>query len=385
MECPAAAAWELPPPALLAVDLMVTAIRAAALPTVPVAKAVEAALACGSRISWVCPARMAGSAAVGAVAPAMQVLVETAASAAVGAAVRRLVAAVRVDGGGGGGSEGIGGGGLGAGAALFNRGGTAVLVDCTFDSNTSQGGTSTGTVSGTNGQGLGVIFNLDGGVAVSNPTYTGNTVSSGDPLEENNPQAPPAIPGASSSGFTLAQAELNLISGGSVQLGRFDNSPIEFAAAISRGAGIGNLIFTGAPTFDSNTDGADFTTVGSNPLAAFGSVNPGGVDTVGELTVEGGMTLGSNVALTIDVSTAGTRGTDYDAITTTSSTIFGTGVTLSFNAINRYTPSEGDQFTIIQRADIVSGGGTFDGLANGATVSSDFMGSGRCATMAMRT
>jgi hypothetical protein len=81
-------------------------------------------------------------------------------------------------GGGNGGPNGFGGGGAGLGGALFNMDGQAILTNCTFTTNTAQGGNGGASAGGGSGYG-GAIFNLDGNLNLTFCTLAGNTVAVG--------------------------------------------------------------------------------------------------------------------------------------------------------------------------------------------------------------
>ena len=61
------------------------------------------------------------------------------------------------------------------GGAIFNRGGTVDVSNCTFTGNTATGGSGN-----QNGQGLGgAVFNYNGTSSIINCTFSGNTANDG--------------------------------------------------------------------------------------------------------------------------------------------------------------------------------------------------------------
>ena len=191
---------------------------------------------------------------------------------------------------------------------------------------------------------------------------------------------------------------------------------ISGAIADSReGGGVGSLIKTGSGTLTlsgANTyTGA--TTVSTGTLLVNGSLANGAATT--DVTVASGATLGgtgtinggtsvsgklapgnspgilnnvgnfafannSTFEVEIGGTTAGNAVTNHDQLNVTGTVTIGSTVTLSTLGFNGFVPVAGNTFTIIKNdgTDLISG--TFNGLAEGATIS-NFLGSGLNATI----
>jgi autotransporter-associated beta strand protein len=120
--------------------------------------------------------------------------------------------------------------------------------------------------------------------------------------------------------------------------------------------------------------GADSTqgkALGSVTVQSGGTLSPGGSGgtnstadlTTGNLTVASGGTL----AATVGGTTAGATSSGYDQVAVTG-TVDITGATLSVNVVGGFIPVAGDVFTIVANDSNDAITGTFNGLAEGATV-----------------
>lgn len=109
----------------------------------------------------------------------------------------------------------------------------------------------------------------------------------------------------------------------------------------------------------------------SGSVEVSGTVAPGA--SPGTLTIDGGLTFDS--ASTLEIEIGGTTpGTGHDQVAVTRTVTLGSA-TLGLRAYDGYVPSAGDLYVIIDNDDTDAVSGTFDGLAEGATIS-DFLGSG---------
>ena len=211
--------------------------------------------------------------------------------------------------------------------------------------------------------------------------------------------------GASGNGLSMAATTLatDTSTGGGAQYLVADD-PVAWNTS-SAGAGTvylsgGTFLIADGETVTAGTvDVASGVTLGgdgtiSGVVSSDGTVAPGmtaavpappvalpvggiGVLTVGNTTFENNSTFDVQIGGT----TPGTGAGFHDQLDVNGTVAIGTGVTLSLSAFGGYAPAGGETFTIIDNdlADAVSG--TFNGLAEGATVSSDFLGSGLRATI----
>ncbi|WP_197451697.1 Calx-beta domain-containing protein [Rosistilla oblonga] len=177
----------------------------------------------------------------------------------------------------------------------------------------------------------------------------------------------------------LTDAELDLISTPRLIVGDASSGDVTINAAIdlTGNAQLLEIHSDGAIT-DTNTAGADLTV---ETLRLFGNLQPGA--SVGIFSADGDMLLADNSSFTVDLdgSGAGNGSGFHDQIDATGSVDIGTGVALNVAGMIGYTPVGNQRYTIIQRT---GGSGTFDGLPEGATISSDFLGSGRPAWITYR-
>ena len=95
--------------------------------------------------------------------------------------------------GGGAGAAWVGGGGAGLGGAIFNDGGTLILLSSTFADNSANGGNGTVGTGATGGGGSGfggAVFNHLGTLQITNPTFNNNIVVAGTGSVNGNAEAP---------------------------------------------------------------------------------------------------------------------------------------------------------------------------------------------------
>jgi autotransporter-associated beta strand protein len=134
--------------------------------------------------------------------------------------------------------------------------------------------------------------------------------------------------------------------------------------SVGSGTGTGAVAVTSGATLGGTGTIAGALTV-SGVAGTPGILSPGGVSSPGTLTVANNVTLGSNTQLSVRLSGA-TDGT-YDRLNTTGNVIL-TGSTLTASVIGGYTPTFGDKLFIIVNSGSGTTTGTFNGLAEGATV-----------------
>ncbi|MBC8873188.1 MAG: VCBS repeat-containing protein, partial [Planctomycetes bacterium] len=177
------------------------------------------------------------------------------------------------------------------------------------------------------------------------------------------------------------------ISGGAGTLQINTNAPQNGFSSITIGdtaAGTGDVDINTATFLDPVTisggvihdhAGTDITA----PTVTFdGNVSPG--QSPGILSISGDFVFAGNDTFTVEIggTTPGETDSNHDQLSATGSVTIGSNVTLTTSAWNGFTPSPGNSFTIIERT---GGSGTFAGLGEGATVSTDFLGSGLDATI----
>src|SRR5690606_40662577 len=93
-----------------------------------------------------------------------------------------------------------------------------------------------------------------------------------------------------------------------------------------------------------------------------GTLSPG--NTVGILTVNGGIQLNSGAALAVDINGA-TVGTDYDGLAVSGDvTVSGASLVVTHG----YTPGDGDGYTVVDQGGSAAISGTFNDLAEGGTL-----------------
>jgi|GEM_PF-2772485 len=116
-------------------------------------------------------------------------------------------------------------------------------------------------------------------------------------------------------------------------------------------------------------------------VGLFGEVAPG--QSPGVLSITGNFIFGEGASFSVELGGAapGTASNQHDQIVVTGTVDLGSNVVLSVSAWDGYAPSGGEDFVLIANdgADAVSG--TFMGLAEGATFSSNFLGSGLAASI----
>ncbi|WP_232530116.1 Calx-beta domain-containing protein [Rosistilla oblonga] len=179
-----------------------------------------------------------------------------------------------------------------------------------------------------------------------------------------------------SNSLGLTDAELDLISTPRLIVGDASSGDVTINGAIDLTGNAQLLeIHSGGTITDTNTAGADLIV---ETLRLFGNLQPGA--SVGIFSADGDMVLADNNSFTVDLdgSDAGDGSGFHDQIDATGSVDIGTGVALNVAGLTGYIPSGDQRYTIIQRT---GGAGTFDGLPEGATISSDFLGSGRPASI----
>ena len=151
------------------------------------------------------------------------------------------------------------------------------------------------------------------------------------------------------------------------------------ATTVAAGALLVNGSLSAAVQVDSGVLGGTGTVGGQVTANDTGTIAPGlspGILSVGDLA----LSSGSALEVEIGGNTPGNTGGDHDQLDVTGTVTIDADVTLSRVSWNSHTPSDGDQYTIINNDDTDMVVGTFSGLAEGAIISG-FLGSGIDATI----
>ena len=175
--------------------------------------------------------------------------------------------------------------------------------------------------------------------------------------------------GAADSATTLglSDAELDLVTAGTLAIGDSNSGDITISAAISpANAPLVNLI-TGGSIKNTNASGTTLTVANST---SSGTLAPGASPGIFSVAGNHSLVAGSSFSVEIGGTTVGTQ---YDQLSATGTVSIGANVTLSTSSFGGFTPSIGQVFTIISRT---GGTGIFTGLAEGAVISTNFLGSG---------
>ncbi|MBL9142692.1 MAG: tail fiber protein [Verrucomicrobiaceae bacterium] len=209
---------------------------------------------------------------------------------------------------------------------------------------------------------IGDSINLVSSSAISN---TGGTVK----LLQKTAGTVIALGGADSSGtLGLTDAELDCVTADILIVGDSNSGNLVVQSAVSpAGAAAMNLI-SGGTISDTNTSGTDITIASLTTTGNLVSVG----STPGIFTVTGNHAFAASSYFSITLGGT-TPGTQHGQLSATGSVNLGASTTLALGASGGFTPSIGQVFTIISRT---GGTGTFFGLAEGASVSSNFLGSG---------
>jgi autotransporter-associated beta strand protein len=203
---------------------------------------------------------------------------------------------------------------------------------------------------------------------------------------------------ATSATFNVAN---NGTGAGTLTLGGVSDGGTAATVAVNS-AGAGTLVLAGSSTYTGATtvNGGTLLVDGSltvSPVTVGTGATLGGTGTVtGAVTVNSGGTLaaghspgilntgnlslssGSTLAVEIGGATPGTGAGFYDQVNVTGTVNLG-GATLNLAAFGGYVPTADDQYIIVNNDGADPVVGTFNGLAEGALVSNDFLGSGRTA------
>ncbi len=171
--------------------------------------------------------------------------------------------------------------------------------------------------------------------------------------------------------LSLTDAELDSITAGTLIIGNSSSGNIVVQASVSpAGTNALNLV-SGGTIGDTNTTGADITVAN---LTTNGNLVSAG-STPGVFSVAGSQTFATDSYFSITLGGT-TPGTQHGQLSATGSVTIGTNVTLALGASGGFVPSPAQNFTIINRT---GGTGTFAGLPEGATISSNFLGTGKPA------
>jgi hypothetical protein len=143
---------------------------------------------------------------------------------------------------------------------------------------------------------------------------------------------------------------------------------------LDAGANAVNLIARNGGDINDGSTGTDVT---GSTVTATGNVKPG--QSPGILTVAGNFAFSDNDTFTVEIggTSPGNTVNDHDQLNATGSVTIGSNVTLTTSAFGGFSPTVAQTFTIIDRT---AGTGTFQGLAENATIS-NFLGSGLNATI----
>lgn len=122
-------------------------------------------------------------------------------------------------------------------------------------------------------------------------------------------------------------------------------------------------------TINDNT-GTDINAV-TDAVILDGNVAPG--QSPGILNVTGNFVFADNDTFTVEIggTSPGEAANNHDQLNVTGTVAIGNNVTLSAAAVNGYNPTAGDTIVIINNDDADAISGTFNGLAEGATVTID--------------
>jgi len=285
--------------------------------------------------------------------------------------------------GGGNGASGLGSGGAGLGGAIFVRqGATLNITDGSFSGGTVTGGTgganSSGTILGNAGQGIGQALFLAGGATY---TVSSGTVTLSDSIGGGtNALITGGFTKAGAGTLTLSGANTytgtTTVSAGTLSLsdsGSFANSA---TISIASGATLNVSGVTGGANFSNSK----FSLASGQTLGGNGSVT-GGVDvrsgafiapgtSPGQLTVNGDVSFNSGSTFNVEINGT-TAGSGYDQLIVSGAVSLGSA-TLSLSGT--HTPVANQTFTILNNTGSGAITGTFNGLAEGATIS-NFLGS----------
>lgn len=126
--------------------------------------------------------------------------------------------------------------------------------------------------------------------------------------------------------------------------------------------------------------GTDLNMTSADTATGNGTVAPGQSATAGILNVTGGFAFANSATFDVEIggNSPGVGSGVHDQIDATGAVTIGTGVTLNTSAFGGFVPAAGDTFEVINRT---GGTGTFTGLAEGAQVAANFLGSGLPATI----
>jgi hypothetical protein len=196
---------------------------------------------------------------------------------------------------------------------------------------------------------------LNGGVNAGANTSTITQLTNGVPINLGGTTDPIGGP------LTLSDAELDLVTCGTLVLGSTNSGAITVNAAITRPASTAMFLNSGG-NIAFNTNGID--TLGGNLSLNLGTNNfsapATGIDV--SMSSSGTLSFTNGAKFVVGLSSA----SSYDTLNLVGK-IDLTGVTLAFTG--GYTPAGGDSFMIITNDGSESITGTFTGLAEGATVS----------------
>ena len=321
-----------------------------------------------------------------------------------------------------------------AGNLTFNTSytGTATLSNAnTYSGNTTLSASSSSFVLGNkasfgtgtaalNGVGISSNTDLSGSNALTNTVTLGgnNTFSGSNNLEFSGPVTETSsriVTNNVSGGILKFSGAFGLSSTATTNTITFDgtgNTSVSGVVANNGGAGTaasGNLIKTGngSLTLSNTCTYSGTTTVNAGTLLVTGSTASGSAVTVnggtlgGTGTVNGSVTVtsgtvapgsspgilntgnisfasGSTYAVEIGGTTAGNASNNHDQLNVTGTVNLGSA-TLSLSSFNGFVPGAGQTFTIINNDDTDAITGIFNGLAEGATITTNFLGSGLTA------
>lgn len=181
--------------------------------------------------------------------------------------------------------------------------------------------------------------------------------------------------GGGSGTLSLSDMEIGLLSDGFAD--------IVIGSASSGDISIETAVFTDRLTLISGTaihdgSGTDLTAPG---IEILGTISPG--LSPGILTVSGDFSFADGAVFLAELggTSPGTAAGDHDQVNVSGAVTIAGNVALSTSAFGGYLPSGSESYLLVSNGGGGAVNGTFAGLAEGATISSDFLGSGLIATI----
>ena len=295
-----------------------------------------------------------------------------------------------------------------------NTGGGNVSVTAERIAVSAAVGTGGGTVTFTATDGV-TLSGLDGDVTTDGGTFTADADSDADGTGTYTQDDAGSAVSSGSGAISIRAADVVLTGrlGGTGTLTILP-SPTNTSIGLGGGAGtlnlddgeIGNLedgfssITIGDTANGTGTADIDTVTFRDPVIVAGGSIHDhAGVDLTvpsavltgdvapgqspGTLAVIGNFTLAADDTFTVEIggTSPGTASSNHDQLDVTGTVTIGNNVTLGVTAFDGFVPGGGEAFTIVNNDSGDAVTGTFSGLPEGGTVSTNFLGSGLDATI----